>query len=426
MLLEALPFDPGTGAPRNRAPSYAWTLALEGFDDKLLGAVELVLGTCAAHIELLAALPDRFGRSSINQATPRCRAAISRHLYLFGRYELRAGPPEHMSATSVVRYAVDHGDPVAALARDSGAPKVAPRAVVIKLMRNRDQFEREVRARLGPEAQRARGSDGGLLSGRALMDAFAEATAAAAACTASSSAAALAIAGEGVAQPHAPLASPPAVLPLHRVASAFDVEPPSASARGPRGDAPCDTPKTPAGTVATPRPALMASLSQAEPVPHPAQTPSLATASSSHDPPTPSPLPLPQQPPAAAATAGTTGLAALSPAFVVPILRVHHPDVDASVRAELASRQLDSHPFVLVLPAADRALNAIIDHEREMAGWMEEARLVARQLGSALAYLHERGIVHGDVKPRNVVRDGRVYKLIDLDAGEHGARTAGV
>ena len=45
-----------------------------------------------------------------------------------------------------------------------------------------------------------------------------------------------------------------------------------------------------------------------------------------------------------------------------------------------------------------------------------QVRLVARQLCAALAHLHERGVVHCDLKPRNVVRQGRQYKLIDLDA----------
>lgn len=45
-----------------------------------------------------------------------------------------------------------------------------------------------------------------------------------------------------------------------------------------------------------------------------------------------------------------------------------------------------------------------------------EAVAVLLDVAGTLAHLHARGVVHGDVKPGNVIRAGRHYKLCDLGA----------
>ena len=124
----------------------------------------------------------------------------------------------------------------------------------------------------------------------------------------------------------------------------------------------------------------------------------------------------------AAAEASSTLAAA--PA-VLPVIASFDGESDASVRAAFAARGLSTLPFLLVLPAADRSLAAVIDHERALASWPEECVRAARQVASALARLHASGVVHGDVKPRNVVRAGAAMVLIDMDAaGPAGAPVA--
>ena len=66
------------------------------------------------------------------------------------------------------------------------------------------------------------------------------------------------------------------------------------------------------------------------------------------------------------------------------------------------------------MEAADRNLAVIKLQERpslaEIVGLM-------CQVAQALHHLHHRGVLHGDIKPLNVVRTStQVYKLIDLDA----------
>merc|ERR1711871_143747 len=59
---------------------------------------------------------------------------------LYGRYQLAEGPPIHKSATCKVYYAAD-------TAYKAG---VFRSKVVLKMMRNRDEFEREIKSRFEP------------------------------------------------------------------------------------------------------------------------------------------------------------------------------------------------------------------------------------------------------------------------------------
>ncbi|KAJ3186530.1 hypothetical protein HDU85_007350 [Gaertneriomyces sp. JEL0708] len=49
----------------------------------------------------------------------------------------------------------------------------------------------------------------------------------------------------------------------------------------------------------------------------------------------------------------------------------------------------------------------------------EQALQWTKQLASALAYLHGRGIRHGDVRPSNIHVDGSIAKLVDLGFARH-------
>ena len=102
--------------------------------------------------------------------------------------------------------------------------------------------------------------------------------------------------------------------------------------------------------------------------------------------------------------------------YIVPIQFIHDSDNDDNFHRQILASGLGSHPYLLVMPAGDRCLSAIIDHEREVDGWNDEVIRCTRQLATALAYIHDRGCIHGDLKPRNIVRVGKNYMLIDMDA----------
>ncbi len=80
-------------------------------------------------------------------------------------------------------------------------------------------------------------------------------------------------------------------------------------------------------------------------------------------------------------------------------------------------------PYVLLEHVAGPTLRELL----RVVGHMEscDVRDLAHQLVSALAYLHERSIIHADIKPANIMCDGtpgaRRYVLVDFDL----ARRAG-
>ena len=57
------------------------------------------------------------------------------------------------------------------------------------------------------------------------------------------------------------------------------------------------------------------------------------------------------------------GEAPLDPAFVLGVLRAHDASADERARRDLAARGLGDHPFVLVLPRAERSLADVLKHE---------------------------------------------------------------
>jgi serine/threonine protein kinase len=72
------------------------------------------------------------------------------------------------------------------------------------------------------------------------------------------------------------------------------------------------------------------------------------------------------------------------------------------------------NPCLLVMPAADRNLRIIMDNERITNH--EAIKSMFHRILRCAKYMHDRGFIHGDLKPRNVMRILHRLVLIDFDA----------
>lgn len=85
-------------------------------------------------------------------------------------------------------------------------------------------------------------------------------------------------------------------------------------------------------------------------------------------------------------------------------------------RHSVATDLMLKYPYALVMERGDRNLFEIISNERLSTEPLSVIRLTALKIARGLEALHQIHVVHGDVKPRNIVRSNEgAFKLIDFD-----------
>ena len=90
-------------------------------------------------------------------------------------------------------------------------------------------------------------------------------------------------------------------------------------------------------------------------------------------------------------------------------------DVEADTTGQLTKANAEKF-YLLVMPLADRNLFVALKQERWAGKNMEEVRHVFVQLVHCVEHMHEKGVLHADLKTLNIVRTAGQWKLIDLDA----------
>jgi serine/threonine protein kinase len=102
----------------------------------------------------------------------------------------------------------------------------------------------------------------------------------------------------------------------------------------------------------------------------------------------------------------------------VALADVRHPNIVPFLRVMDEPRW-----WYIAMPLYRRDLFGLLSDAKKLPEPM--AKAVAAQLVSALAYLHARGIVHGDVKVENILIDtdtGGAIKLIDFGSAYLNAK----
>ena len=120
--------------------------------------------------------------------------------------------------------------------------------------------------------------------------------------------------------------------------------------------------------------------------------------------------------PLVAACCVASGLAGDKPTPPQGVTVMSRSDCDAAPSA--AKQIMNQFPFGVVMQRADVSL-AEAAHQFELArSPLTELRCIAQQIAECISALHRAKVVHCDVKPRNVVRTGRTWHLIDLDLAQ--------
>ena len=62
----------------------------------------------------------------------------------------------------------------------------------------------------------------------------------------------------------------------------------------------------------------------------------------------------------------------------------------------------NQRPFLITMPAAQMDLSDFLSHNRVAGSELEAVVDILRQVGQSVQYLHQCGVIHGDLKPKNI------------------------
>ena len=93
-----------------------------------------------------------------------------------------------------------------------------------------------------------------------------------------------------------------------------------------------------------------------------------------------------------------------------------HNDVGESLPTTHLTKALAERMYCLVMPWADRNMFVSLKQQRYAGKDMDTVRYIFKQILYCVAHMHEKRVLHADLKPLNIVRQGAVWRVIDLDA----------
>ena len=102
--------------------------------------------------------------------------------------------------------------------------------------------------------------------------------------------------------------------------------------------------------------------------------------------------------------------------FVLGIIRHYDGDDDASFCEELERKGYGWYRYCIVMPAAERNLAGVMAHEHIAGKDWKKIRQITEELCECIVHVQSKGMIHGDIKPLNIVRESGRIKLLDLDA----------
>jgi len=103
--------------------------------------------------------------------------------------------------------------------------------------------------------------------------------------------------------------------------------------------------------------------------------------------------------------------------YVIPLLASFNAEEDSLFNEELVRKGFGDYKYCIIMPAADRNVQQIVTQEKIAGNDWDSIRKMYGDIVRCVEYLHSKRVIHGDLKPLNVMRGyhGR-FLLIDFDA----------
>jgi serine/threonine-protein kinase len=98
------------------------------------------------------------------------------------------------------------------------------------------------------------------------------------------------------------------------------------------------------------------------------------------------------------------------------LARLSHPSIAVLVASKLEGDEL----YIAMELAEGEPLQERLAARREPFP-LSEIGALAAELAQAIDYIHAEGVVHGDLKPKNLIVNRRTVKILDFDTGAAGS-----
>jgi serine/threonine protein kinase/Leucine-rich repeat (LRR) protein len=89
---------------------------------------------------------------------------------------------------------------------------------------------------------------------------------------------------------------------------------------------------------------------------------------------------------------------------------------EANFRKGAVTQGFKDYPYCIVMDRAELSLKRIIDHGHIVGEDWDAIKTMFKQIVHAVEHMHDRKIIHGDLKPMNIMQGSGKMILIDLDA----------
>jgi serine/threonine protein kinase/Leucine-rich repeat (LRR) protein len=359
----SLNIETGTLMHNDSQQNYAWALLVQAEDDISYAACEEILHKYEQHVYALANCTDKKGRRCIDIASVRVKDEMNKCMYLFRRFELYPGPPEHKSATSVVVFAVDHKNDKPADSRDDDDDDVSsPGKRSDGMDSGSGNNSGGSSGEEGKEQEQEREQQDSRMY-RAVEDNENEYYGPDAGG-----------AGAGI----SPRTSDPEISPRSSVGGISPREGNVATVNG----------KAAGGVVYGSRKVALKFMKHRHQF---------------------------------LAEIETRTKAGFDDIFVISVLEFFDGDdtdgdTNVDFRKAACRRGFADYPYCVVMVLAESSLKKVIDQQHIAGEDWDQVRHIIKTLCNCLVHIHEKNIVHGDLKPSNMVIVDNAVRLIDLDA----------